>query len=1616
MIRIFSFSSGCRRLCAVAAVVLAAFCVKAQSVANYAVTRTTGITYSSIMSTGVPCNSWRNSATFEEDDNRSNPVDIGFDFWYDGTRYTSLCISTNGYIDFSSTTDNGGPTTGPYGYSNTQFTAPNGTLLALAPFYDDMTTQGATDPLGNSIRTQLSGTAPNRVFTIEWFDMAVYLNTTPSLNFQVKLHETTGIIEFVYGTMNAGTSGFSYTCGINAATMNNTPTTAQLKCQQTANTTTFSNGEQNNLSVMPTSNSKLTFTPPAPANPSGSLTFSGVTQTQMTLNWTNWATNEVGYVIYSSTDNVNWNFETQTAANATSATITGLYSGTTYYWRVYAVTEGWLSNALSGSHATLNGTIYISISSGNWSQGTIWNTGTAPGANDDVIIGNGTTVTTNLANLGCHNLTVGQGAAATLRFGNNNVARTFTVGGNITVNSNATLTVNTSSNTTHTLIVSGNVTNNGTWNMSPDNNSHCNVSFTYATANQAFQGSGTTNNFYNITIDKGSEDTRIFEIKTSTFTAPAGFLTLNNGTFKVSTTGAVSMTPFTATSDIPDHARFWLNSSTATVTTTGGSINLYGELMITAGTMTLGNASDDNLISQGGLFTMNGGTMNIAGRYDRSNTATLSRFIITGGTLTINTVGSTSNTNAPFMMDVIGSQFTQTGGTIIIQRKGGTTGNLGFNCTGGVINSVTGGVLQIGNASTPVSQTITVNTVSPVGAFRVASANATALLATNPLTVINDVELQSGVFNTANLNVNVGGNWNNTGGTYTPGTNTTTFDGTTQTISRTSGTEMFNHISFTGSGTKTLACAINCKNVTIAAGSTFSAGATGFAIGTTGNWSNAGSFSAGTAGVVTFNGTAAQTIGGTAVTVFRDLTIQNSAGVSITANESIKGTLLLNSGTFTTTGHSFTLISDASGTARIGTITGGNITGNITMQRYIYLGPTNWRQVCAPVTGNTLQGWNDNIITAGFPGSDYPNMNGWYSIGTYDETVAGPKENGYSPPSNITDALTAKRGYYVYIGPLPVTLDVTGPPVKMNQTFTLTYTPSAGPTQDGWNMLGNPYPSSIDWDAAGFVRTNTDNVLYVWNPSLNQYATYVGGVGVNGGSRYIPSSQAFWVRAIAAGPSVSINEASKAGQDQPFMRMGPAEYAQQQSSNQLLGLTLSGANGTDETVIRFNAAATDSFDVNLDAYKFGSMDTTAPYFASVIPSQEDLAVNSLPDVTTNISIPLRVRTGASGTYTIARDSMTNVPNSMCVTLEDLYNGTVTPFPAGATYSFFLSDTTRAPRFLLHFGPSLETGSIASLCMSSNDGKAFARGTGNGPWDYTWKDASGNVIATHNNISGTDTLFGAGAGVYTVEVNGNDGFCTFRSDTVRVDAPQAIVAYGSIYAPSCSYTNDGRLYVNSVSGGTAPYTHYWNASNTTDSLVNIPQGNYYLHVTDANGCADSTLFTLLPLSQLNAAFVAMPDTITPLSPVSFSNYTSGGTNYSWNFGDGSPADATPDPYYSYGAPGSYTVVLVAEDSLCSDTAMSLVYVMDNTGIATHGQSSDVSFAAGNSSIGVIFHLPETESALIDVYDASGKLIAEVKQDQFDGRVDIPVPGIATGMYSVIVTLPGRTVAGKVIFRK
>lgn len=71
----------------------------------------------------------------------------------------------------------------------------------MAPWWDDLEADGSS-----SVSYLTSGTAPDRLFTVEWNDVLAYSSgATARLNFQLKLHESSNVVEFCYGNVSAGT-------------------------------------------------------------------------------------------------------------------------------------------------------------------------------------------------------------------------------------------------------------------------------------------------------------------------------------------------------------------------------------------------------------------------------------------------------------------------------------------------------------------------------------------------------------------------------------------------------------------------------------------------------------------------------------------------------------------------------------------------------------------------------------------------------------------------------------------------------------------------------------------------------------------------------------------------------------------------------------------------------------------------------------------------------------------------------------------------------------------------------------------------------------------------------------------------------------------------------------------------------------------------------------------------------------------------------------------------------------------------------------------------------------------------------------------------------------------
>ena len=264
----------------------------------------------------------------------STVTTIPFTFYYMGTAYTQFSVNSNGQMRLGSTAIGG-----------TARTPASNTAL-LVPF------NGSNGlPTNSKVQYVVTGTAPNRVLAVEWTGINLGSTTTGTLSqFQVRLYETTGVIEYVYGAMyNNKTSSLSasiyHSSGSSTNTVGSVSTitgTPGYANTSSPSTTSFTaSAIMTNLNSSTDGSRRIfTFTPPSPTVPTWAA-FSSITSSGMNLNWTNTTTTQYGYQISKSTDGLNWGSPVATVAGtATSYTATGLTDGTTYYWRVDALSEG----------------------------------------------------------------------------------------------------------------------------------------------------------------------------------------------------------------------------------------------------------------------------------------------------------------------------------------------------------------------------------------------------------------------------------------------------------------------------------------------------------------------------------------------------------------------------------------------------------------------------------------------------------------------------------------------------------------------------------------------------------------------------------------------------------------------------------------------------------------------------------------------------------------------------------------------------------------------------------------------------------------------------------------------------------------------------------------------------------------------------------------------------------------------------------------------------------------------------------------------------------------------------------------------------------------------------
>jgi hypothetical protein len=488
----------------------------------------------------------------------------------------------------------------------------------------------------------------------------------------------------------------------------------------------------------------------------------------------------------------------------------------------------------------------------------------------------------------------------------------------------------------------------------------------------------------------------------------------------------------------------------------------------------------------------------------------------------------------------------------------------------------------------------------------------------------------------------------------------------------------------------------------------------------TGNWTNNAVFNSND-GTVLFIGTSPQSAGGTSLSVFNNLTLDNSAGLTLTSPAHMKRHLLLVNGNMASNGN-LTLLSMPSMTAMVTNIGTSVVTGDATVQRHVtpygprpvglgytyFSNPTNGGTVSTgfgddmPLVFNPAYKFNCWLYPAPFSSAPFPNF--YFYNESLVNTGTDPACNGESLDKFETGWASAAAstnlgimtGYCVNIAG-NTTVDITG--VLNNGTLNKTLTRSSAAANAGWNLIGNPYPSPINWDLAYNMNSSLVAAQMMrrvatgtYSGTWAYYVANVPGSGTNGATNEIAGMQGFFVRALTNG-NFQLNNTVRpvSYQDPQFFRTKPFYF-------DLMKLELSNAKGADETVIYFSNQSNDAFEWEKDAWK--SQLNSAP-LPNLFTSVEDkrCAVSGFAELTDEYVIPLNFIAAEAGNHRLRISSIENF-NDTEILLEDKLLNKTHPLKS-APYVFHTEKGEQTERFNIRFKPSAERATQIPAVLSPN---------------------------------------------------------------------------------------------------------------------------------------------------------------------------------------------------------------------------------------------------------------------------------------------------------------------------
>lgn len=523
-----------------------------------------------------------------------------------------------------------------------------------------------------------------------------------------------------------------------------------------------------------------------------------------------------------------------------------------------------------------------------------------------------------------------------------------------------------------------------------------------------------------------------------------------------------------------------------------------------------------------------------------------------------------------------------------------------------------------------------------------------------------------------------------------------------------------------------------------------------------------------------YAGTGAQSTGTGLPTTVQNLSIENGSDVTLTLGTRIHRVLTLaSSGNLQLGEAPLTLLSDVTGTAMVENAGTGRVIGAATAQRF--LSPNGvpglgYHHLSSPVENTTVAdltvaGANGfvPVVNSVFNAATNPNsVRPYPTVFGYNETrfpAVADFSRGYFSPTALANPLVPGRGYSVYMKPLTpdfVGTLATGTVSVGNLTRTGAFLGNA--EKSGWHLLGNPYPSPIDWDLLTVPQGMDASISVFQTKGGNNgiYLTRANGLGTLPDG-LVAMGQAFFARVTGAAPVPFAFENS--------MRVtgyaNPNAFRAAPEARPTLQLALARqgamADERDAVTVYFQEGATEGVDARFDGFRPGRNEGSFPTLATVVAGENggEAAIDGRPLdlLSTGTVVELLANLPQAGTWVLTLDQVANLDATPLVLLDRL-TGTRTPLVAGGRYSFAAAaGGVVKGRFALVVGA--EQATTPTLTMWPNPAHHTVQVVvPTGTTQVTVLDATGRAVkrvaVTETNSALNLSLVGLPAGVYVVK--------------------------------------------------------------------------------------------------------------------------------------------------------------------------------------------------------------------------------------------------------------------------